>query len=417
MPQIAIQARGLGKQYRIGGAVNSFPTLRDALARRFSAAGRRASASAAPREMFWALRDVSFDVQPGEIVGIVGSNGAGKSTLLKILSRVSLPTAGEALIHGRLGSLLEIGTGFHPELTGRENIYLNGAVLGMRRAEIARKFDEILAFAEVQRFVDTPVKHYSSGMYMRLAFAVAAHLETEILVVDEVLAVGDAAFQRKCLGKMRDVAGGGRTVLFVSHNLDAVRRLCTRALLVENGMLALDDTVSGVVSRYLSQLRAHAGSGDEIDLRGRAREGSGTVRFVSAVYGTGGDAHGTQPWSWGPLVFDLELSSDQARVVPRLAISLHDRFGVKLLSADTIATGTAIELRAGITYVRVTIEALALNPGEYIVGLWAADKDARSYDNLESAFVMDVVPDDLGGSGTATATGAVACRFVTEVRG
>ena len=200
----------------------------------------------------WALKDVSFDINRGEVVGIIGRNGAGKSTLLKILSEITEPTEGRVEIHGRVGSLLEVGTGFHPELTGRENVYLNGAILGMKRAEIERKFDEIVAFAEVEKFIDTPVKHYSSGMYLRLAFAVAAHLEPEILIVDEVLAVGDAAFQKKCLGKMAGVAKEGRTVLFVSHNMPAITRLCERAILLDEGRLLQDGVSHQVVKAYLN---------------------------------------------------------------------------------------------------------------------------------------------------------------------
>ena len=204
-----------------------------------------------PTPDFWALRDVSFDVQQGEVLGIIGRNGAGKSTLLKILSRITEPTAGRVTLRGRVASLLEVGTGFHPELTGRENIFLNGAILGMSRAEIRRKFDEIVAFAEVEQFLDTPVKRYSSGMYVRLAFAVAAHLEPEILVVDEVLAVGDAEFQKKCLGKMGEVAKGGRTVLFVSHNMAAIRRLCSRVILLKNGRITQSGNVNQCIDTYL----------------------------------------------------------------------------------------------------------------------------------------------------------------------
>jgi len=233
MTDIAIRVENLSKLYHIGRARQRHDTLRDAL----SAAFRRPASRAARREdeTLWALRDVSFEVQRGEVVGIIGRNGAGKSTLLKILSRITEPTSGRAEIHGRVGSLLEVGTGFHPELTGRENVYLNGAILGMHRTEIDRKFDEIVAFAEIEKFLDTPVKHYSSGMYVRLAFAVAAHLDPEILLVDEVLAVGDAAFQRKCLGKMDSVGKEGRTVLFVSHNMAAVTNLCDWGLLLDAG--------------------------------------------------------------------------------------------------------------------------------------------------------------------------------------
>src|SRR6476620_3148664 len=234
MPDLAIRCEKLSKQYRIGSP-DSYRTLRDAISNTALAPFRRSKNL--QNGHIWALQDVSFEIKRGEVVGIIGLNGAGKSTLLKILSRITGPTRGRADIYGRVGSLLEVGTGFHPELTGRENIYLKGAILGMRKTEIDRKFDEIVGFAEVEKFLDTPVKRYSSGMYVRLAFGVAAHLEPEILLVDEVLAVGDVGFQRKSLGKMSDVAKGGRTVLFVSHNLAAVRRLCSNAFLLEGGKL------------------------------------------------------------------------------------------------------------------------------------------------------------------------------------
>ena len=249
---IAIHVEGLSKQYQLGAAPGRNPTLRDKLA---DTARRilRPQPSAA-YESFWALQDVSFQIQRGEIVGVVGHNGAGKSTLLKLLARITSPTHGWAEIRGRVGSLLEVGTGFHPELSGRENIFLNGAILGMRREEIRRQFDEIVAFAEVEKFIDTPVKHYSSGMYLRLAFAVAAHLELDILMVDEVLAVGDAAFQKKCLGKMQDVTQQGRTVLFVSHNLQAVQSLSQRTLLLKDGRVQAFDDTSVVIASYLAGL-------------------------------------------------------------------------------------------------------------------------------------------------------------------
>jgi lipopolysaccharide transport system ATP-binding protein len=249
----AIRAIGLGKRYELGRTLRRDRTLRESLmesAEELIRSLRRGDGDASDREL-WALRDVSFEIPNGEPVGLIGGNGAGKSTLLKLLSRVTAPTTGRAEIHGRVGSLLEVGTGFHPDLTGRENVFLNGAILGMRGSEIARKFDEIVAFAEVERFIDTPVKRYSSGMYLRLAFAVAAHLEPEVLLVDEVLAVGDAAFQRKCLGKMGDVAASGRTVVFVSHNLVAVQRLCRRALWLRDGRVVEDGPAGTVVSHYL----------------------------------------------------------------------------------------------------------------------------------------------------------------------
>jgi len=262
MSEIALRVQGLGKRYRLGQR-EPYRALRDSLTemlyaplRALRPARRQLEAPRVPRSQpsgtFWALQDVSFEVKRGEVVGVIGRNGAGKSTLLKILARITDPTTGTAEIHGRVGSLLEVGTGFHPELTGRENIYLNGAILGMKKAEIERNFDEIVAFAEIERFLDTPVKFYSSGMYVGLAFGVAAHLEPEILIVDEVLAVGDAGFQRKCLAKMGDVATEGRTILFVSHNMQAVSQLTSRCIVLANGKRAFDGPTSDGISKYLA---------------------------------------------------------------------------------------------------------------------------------------------------------------------
>lgn len=252
MSDIALRVRNLSKQYAIGVARQSHDTLSAQLVDGLRSLLQRNGRSGRNKELVWALKDVSFDVRQGEVIGIIGRNGAGKSTLLKMLSRITEPTGGRAEIHGRVGSLLEVGTGFHPDLTGRENIYLNGAILGMKKTEIDRNFDQIIDFAEVGKFLDTPVKHYSSGMYVRLAFGVAAHLEPEILIVDEVLAVGDATFQRKCLNKMEDVSSHGRTVLFVSHNMAAVARLCKRALLLMDGKLMADGPAHEVVGQYLT---------------------------------------------------------------------------------------------------------------------------------------------------------------------
>ncbi|HWP58730.1 MAG TPA: ABC transporter ATP-binding protein [Candidatus Acidoferrales bacterium] len=271
MPHVAIRAEGLSKRYRIGRRESYYTlreTLMNALARPFSALAGRPLARG-ESDTIWALKDVSFEIQKGEVVGVIGRNGAGKTTLLKILSRITEPTEGWAEVSGRVGSLLEVGTGFHPELTGRENIYLNGTLLGMKKKEIDRRLDEIVAFAEVEKFLETPVKRYSAGMHTRLAFAVAAHLETEILLVDEVLAVGDAGFQKKCLAKMGTLTGEDRTVLFVSHNLQAVRSVCTKCLLLEEGRLDAYGGVEIVTRRYLSQLES--ASGTELDVSRQVR--------------------------------------------------------------------------------------------------------------------------------------------------
>src|SRR3990167_2756957 len=263
MNNIAIRAEGLSKKFHIGRLQKKRNTLRDTLANAFVSPFRKAvkllrgqaTGAAELDEMIWALKDVSFEIKQGEVVGIIGSNGAGKSTLLKILSRITDPTTGFAEIHGRVASLLEVGTGFHSELTGRENTYLNGVILGMKRNEIDRKFDEIVAFADVEKFIDTPVKHYSSGMFLRLAFAVAAHLEPEILIVDEVLAVGDAAFQKKSLGKMSEVSKSGRTILFVSHNMNAIRQLCTSAIVLEEGRVVFSGSPSQSITYYTQEFQ------------------------------------------------------------------------------------------------------------------------------------------------------------------
>lgn len=263
MSDIAIKVEGLGKQYRLGVTREKYYSLRDSIMntikspfRKFSRISGKAGRE---NEMFWALKDVSFEVKHGEVLGIIGKNGAGKSTLLKILSRITEPTEGRVKLFGRVGSLLEVGTGFHPELTGRENIYLSGAILGMRKSEISRKFDEIVDFAGIEKFLDTPAKRYSSGMYVRLAFAVAAHLDPEILLVDEVLAVGDVEFQKKCLGKMGEVAKGGRTIFFVSHNMVAITSLCSRAILLDAGTKAMDGPPQDVVNHYLTSATSLGG--------------------------------------------------------------------------------------------------------------------------------------------------------------
>jgi lipopolysaccharide transport system ATP-binding protein len=353
-----IKVLGLGKRYRLG-RVQGYRTLRESLTGWLSRPLRRRATGPAPEE-FWALRDVSFEVQPGEVLGIIGRNGAGKSTLLKVLSRITSPTEGFAELSGRVASLLEVGTGFHPELTGRENIFLNGAILGMSSAEIRRKFDEIVAFSEVEKFLDTPVKHYSSGMYTRLAFAVAAHLEPEILIVDEVLAVGDAQFQKKCMGKMGDVAREGRTVLFVSHNMPALANLCSRAILLTRGRVAADGPAQQIVNQYISSGQDASGETvwDDID----TAPGNQKVRL-----------HAVRVLADGQAASDVEIQDDvqiQIEYWCRSAgISISTSFHlIHQTGIVVFATGNdRYPHDAGVFKVTFTIPGRFLNDGYYSV--------------------------------------------------
>jgi lipopolysaccharide transport system ATP-binding protein len=410
----------LGKQFQLGQLQQRHDTLRDALVDSLSAPIRRLRRRDHSREqdhqrLLWALKDVSFEVQAGKAIGIIGRNGAGKSTLLKILSRITEPTEGRAVIHGRVGSLLEVGTGFHPELSGRENIYLNGAILGMQRSEIKRKFDEIVEFAEVARFLDTPVKRYSSGMYVRLAFAVAAHLEPEVLVVDEVLAVGDVAFQKKCLGKMSDVAQEGRTVLFVSHNMSAVQRLCSHALLLERGQVVASGISQDVIARYWSTSLNARLPGEWIDLADASRRGTHQCHFNAVSYTSGDDEYGSQPYSGGPLEFELEIESDDQRAVGSIAVTLYDDQGTKLVNADTVTLGQSISLRPGRNALRLRIVQLHLNPGIYVLGLWLANPMGIVFDHIESAARIEVIASESKQFGAQPiADGVVTNEFTVE---
>jgi ABC-type polysaccharide/polyol phosphate transport system ATPase subunit len=395
MPDTAVLVEGLSKRYRLVQPTRH-GSIREALAGGVQMTWRRVrglrAAGGVPDGDFWALRDVTFKVRAGEVIGIIGRNGAGKSTLLKILSRITEPTSGWAEIRGRVASLLEVGTGFHPELTGRENIYMNGAVLGMRKAEIVRKFDEIVAFADIGPFLDTPVKRYSSGMQVRLAFAVAAHLEPEVLIVDEVLAVGDAEFQKKCLGKMRDVsAGGGRTVLFVSHSMDAVQRLCPRTVLLERGRtVAIGDTRS-VVAEYLMRTQAPSAPGAWIDVSGVERSGTGNVRYAAVQYRSDLEEAGGQPYPDGPLTVGIALHVASACSVASLAVTLYDVHGAKLVNADTISLGRTLRLEPGEHRFALRIPELHLNPGVYVLGLWAAGPLEAILDYVPAAFEVEVI--------------------------
>ncbi len=363
MDEIAIRVEGLGKRFRLrhqnGGP--RYRTLREELLSAPRQLLSRLRQKRSTQEEFWALKDVSFEVKRGEVLGIIGRNGAGKSTLLKILSRIMDPTAGEATVYGRIGSLLEVGTGFHPELTGRENIYLSGALLGMKRDEVKRRFDEIVEFAGVEKFLDTACKHYSSGMYTRLGFAVAAHLDTEILLVDEVLAVGDAEFQRKCLGKMGEVARGGRTVLLVSHNLSAIRGLSSRTLWLDGGRAAALENSADTITRYFAALSA---------------SDSATRSGLARMWLRNSDGYECERFSIGDtLVIYISLKIPAAWIGRslKLAIELSTSDGLKLanmIDADSgFTTGDAAET----VDVRVVVNDLRLYPDDYVIGLWAGD--------------------------------------------
>jgi lipopolysaccharide transport system ATP-binding protein len=391
MTGFAVRTEGLGKRYVLGQRA-AYDTLGDALSRAIGRVrGRPVADGASERRRIWAIEDVDLEIEPGQVVGLIGPNGAGKSTLLKVLSRITEPTVGRAEIAGRVGSLLEVGTGFHPELTGRENIFLNGAILGMKRAEITHRFDEIVAFAEIDRFLDTPVKHYSDGMYLRLAFAVAAHLEPEILLVDEVLAVGDARFQRKCMGKMSDIAGGtGRTVILVSHNLSAIQRLCDRTILIEGGHIVEHGPTASVIARYLDQAAGPSGPTRWIDVSAASRRGTGEARFTKVRYSAGDLEAAVPPYPDGPLEFEFELDANQPITVPSFGVVLSDSHGTRLVNADILGTGEELRLAAGRNRVRLTIDAVHLNAGAYDVTLWAGDTTSVGYDLVESAFRIEI---------------------------
>jgi lipopolysaccharide transport system ATP-binding protein len=406
MPPI-LEIKHLSKEYRLGRAFHRTENFREFLKRQLSAPVRalRGSQTAGEKikeERFWALRDVSFDVAEGDVVGIIGRNGAGKSTLLKIISRITDPTEGAVEVRGRMASLLEVGTGFHPELTGRENIFLNGAILGMRKAEIASKFDEIVAFAEVEKFLDTPVKHYSSGMYVRLAFAVAAHLNPEILIVDEVLAVGDVAFQKKCLGKMNEVSRGGRTVLFVSHNMAAIENLCKRGVVLEHGKVAFQGTSKEAVHHYLNGL-----SGSQ-DSTGHILDLSDVSDRRSMV---------------GPLLKRMEFYTDQDRPVieglqigARLKIRVHfdlpsptnsfnvglgfnNVFGQRIFTAHSqFEPNRAAGERVGPQVFVCDIPSLTFMPGEYTLRLWL-DIGNTEADLINDVARVTVIESDYYGTG------------------
>jgi lipopolysaccharide transport system ATP-binding protein len=396
MSDIAIRAEKLSKKYNLGVAKAHYDTLRDHLVGGIRSLLKKEQYSSQDRSIFWALEAVSLEIKKGEVVGIIGRNGAGKSTLLKILARITDPTSGVAEVHGRVGSLLEVGTGFHGELTGRENTYLNGAILGMTKKEIDRKFDEIVAFAEVERFIDTPVKHYSSGMYLRLAFAVAAHLEPEILLIDEVLAVGDVTFQRKCLGKMGDVAKQGRTILFVSHNMAAVESLCSTAYLLEKGRLVASGVTKTVINAYLSSIPALC----KTPLEHRTdREGSGRLRFTDIEFRSDEGVPTEVVQAGKTLLISVAYTSTSDTVKNvEISIDIYTQNGQYMLMLDNEMVGADFESVPGVGRFSCRVERFPLSPGQYNITLFCR-ANGVIVDWVQQAALLTVEPGDFYGTG------------------
>jgi lipopolysaccharide transport system ATP-binding protein len=406
MPVDAIRIEGLGKRYELGA------TLEGSLAERLGAVasrlvGRRAEDRA--KSHFWALRDIDLRVPEGESLGVVGGNGAGKSTLLKILSRITEPTTGRAMVRGRLSSLLEVGTGFHPELTGRENVFLNGTILGMRRAEIARKFDEIVAFSGIEKFIDTPVKRYSSGMYVRLAFAVAAHLEPDVLIIDEVLAVGDADFQKRCLGKLGDVARQGRTVLFVSHNMAAIQKLCSSAIWLQEGRIVASGEPADVVSRYIDQSGLVDASGEGLPPgllyrnKGEAGQWEACVDSISILDGSGLPLRTVQ--TWGDLRLRVKFSVERPFRSFSVVLSISTPDGVSLILTSTQPDhDVGFSAEPGRYSVDCVFEQLPLAAGEYVLGAGLAIPGIEYTWRNDSLARVRVEPRDVYDSGLPPAS-------------
>ena len=400
MSEVVVRVEGLSKQYRIGARQERHDTLRDEIVSNLkslfglnghASAVRKSNGNPASESLhkeadtIWALKDVSFEVKQGEVLGIIGRNGAGKSTLLKILSRITPPTGGRIEIDGRVASLLEVGTGFHPELTGRENIYLNGTILGMKKAEIDHKFDEIVAFAEIDQFLDTPVKRYSSGMYVRLAFAVAAHLEPEILIVDEVLAVGDASFQKKSLGKIGEVTKSGRTVLLVSHNMHAILNFSHKALLIEGGRVTHKGEVAGVVDRYLSTTNE-----DGNTFLPALADHSGDLRARIEHF----EVSPNPPRTGAPIEFTFHVSretSSRGTLSAELAVAVSSEQRARLFQLSSHHMGIVFEIPQGESTISVRLDQLPLAPGRYFVYLWLGTGNMPVH-FIRNSFVLVVEP-------------------------
>jgi lipopolysaccharide transport system ATP-binding protein len=405
MSNAVIRVEGLGKCYTLNHRQEGqqYKALRDLMAEGAKSIGRRLlgreAQLRADQEAFWALKDVDFEIQQGDRVGIIGRNGAGKSTLLKVLSRIVEPTTGEIRIRGRVASLLEVGTGFHPELTGRENIYLNGAILGMSRAEITRKFDEIVDFAEVEKFLDTPVKRYSSGMYVRLAFAVAAHLEPEILIVDEVLAVGDAQFQKKCLGKMEDVGKEGRTVIFVSHQMSAIQALCDRGIFLQSGQVHFDGPANATIDVYLETGKnlKHSVLSERKD-----REGSGKVRVVDIQVVDAKNKPVSSLQSGETYTFEIACfnHSDESLRNVILSFDIFDERENILLLFRSNFTNEFISMKPGLNSIYLTLKDLSITIGSYHASIFLSHAEKEVLDYVQHAFLFSIEKGDFFGTGS-----------------
>jgi len=383
--ELAVEIREISKSYHITHQGSRATSLTEVVMNRI-----RRPLGNSTGETFWALDDISFSIAKGEVVGIIGRNGAGKSTLLKILSRVTEPTTGQIDLYGRVGSLLEVGTGFHPDLTGRENIYLNGTILGMTRKEIDRQFDAIVDFSEIEKFLDTPVKRYSSGMYVRLAFAVAAHLNPEILIIDEVLAVGDLQFQKKCLGKIGDVSKNGRTVLFVSHNMGAVAQLCSRAVLLEKGKVKMSGETGTVIAEFLS---AGASDSGTVDLAAHElRRGTGAVKFMKAAIRNAQGELCTAFQIGDDILIDFEFQCRESLRAVKLAAEMFTGDGMKIANMVDVDSHFAMSNPKQREKVTLRIKDIRLYPGSYLLGFWAGSVDSAStYDWVENCLQFEIV--------------------------
>jgi lipopolysaccharide transport system ATP-binding protein len=405
MSNLAVRVDNLSKRYRINVVRQRYRTLRDEIADSFQSLFRRNGRDHQEEETFWALRDVSFEVKKGEVVGIIGRNGAGKSTLLKILSRITEPTEGRAMIHGRVASLLEVGIGFHGELSGRENIYLNGAILGMKKAEIDSRFDEIVAFSEVEKFIDTPVKRYSSGMYVRLAFAVAAHLEPEILIVDEVLAVGDAAFQKKCLGKIDGMAHEGRSILLVSHNMLTVQSLCTRAIVLKQGRIGFDGKPQQATTEYLASVDQM--QSQPLELRSN-RVGGEVFRFVDVEFLHPDTMKPSDILISGqPVVIRIHYVNKTMQILKDVScsISFFTPGGVYLCGCRARAVGATFDVHPSNGYTECFVPRWPLSAGRYSYHLTAEQGGNKGLDWIPDAGTVQIESGDYFGTGFLPAVG------------